>query len=291
MRRVSAGGSGGVLLGPVFWAAKALPAYAPVAAHAYPLLGTMDEQTQQDAAQFAAGELMQHMPAPPKPAVLSERSIIWQQLPQQQPSSPAAPPAPVHLALVARDDGSPSSLREWASLCVLPGAGITEAGMARFARAVANGELYLRPGATPCNWSAPVMTEIPDSRAKTCAGVLPPAPAPTGRRFLLGNTPVPQAGQRFLLGNQLPTRFDRDPLTISLSRDGVLFDRVAAVRAGAPPTAYPGVGKGPGFQYPAAAVDAARGMLLVAYSVNKEDIAVTRVPLASLATLPAAAAP
>jgi hypothetical protein len=41
------------------------------------------------------------------------------------------------------------------------------------------------------------------------------------------------------------------------------------------------VGKGPGFQYPSAVLSHA-GELLVAYSVNKEDIGVTVVPLSSL---------
>ena len=89
---------------------------------------------------------------------------------------------------------------------------------------------------------------------------------------------------RYLIGNQLPKLFDRDPLTIALSVDGVSFDRVFAVRAGAPPRRYPGTGKGPGYQYPHATLDPATGHLVVAYSINKENIGITRVPLRELWT-------
>ena len=97
-----------------------------------------------------------------------------------------------------------------------------------------------------------------------------------------------------------------------LSKDGVGFDAIWCVRAGAPPTVFAGVGKGPGYEYPQAVVGrttaepslsvhpahrgaagdgrrkqtvgSEREILLMAYSVNKEGIAVTAVPLDSLAS-------
>ena len=103
-------------------------------------------------------------------------------------------------------------------------------------------------------------TGIPDSRAKTCTGRVPcvagtdvctqqqkrPVHPPHDRHTHPG--PVP-GYYTYLIGNQLPKVFDRDPLTLALSLDGVSFKVVVAVRAGAPHARYPGIGKGPGFQY------------------------------------------
>jgi len=60
----------------------------------------------------------------------------------------------------------------------------------------------------------------------------------------------------------------------------VSFDCVYAVRANSGREFFPGFGKGTGYQYPAAAL--VGDALWVAYSVNKEAIGVTRVPLSSL---------
>ena len=56
--------------------------------------------------------------------------------------------------------------------------------------------------------------------------------------------------------------------------------RAAAVRAGSPRVRMPGKGKGRGFQYPYGVV--VGDALWVMYSVGKEDIAISRVPLRSL---------
>lgn len=64
-----------------------------------------------------------------------------------------------------------------------------------------------------------------------------------------------------------------DPLVLSLSDDGVHWDRAFDVRDSCPPRRYPGRAKGPGYQYPGAVVVGSQ--LLVSYSVNKEDIAVS----------------
>ncbi len=103
-----------------------------------------------------------------------------------------------------------------------------------------------------------VRTDVPDSPSKAVSGTLP-----DGRIYLVGNQSV-----------------GRDPLTISLSRDGVTFDRAAAIRHGAPKVRHRGRAKGPGFQYPSAVV--VGDALWVIYSIGKEDVAVSRVPLAAL---------
>lgn len=112
-----------------------------------------------------------------------------------------------------------------------------------------------------CEWSDPVLSSIPDARSRTCAGPLDG-----------------QGSGIYLVGAQNPE--GRDPVTLAIAQDGINFDRQWAVRWGAPPVRYPGLAKGPGFQYPGAAVF--NGNMYVTYSVGKEDIAVTRFPLRSV---------
>jgi len=119
------------------------------------------------------------------------------------------------------------------------------------------------------NWTVPVPTDIPDSPSRTAVGSLP-------------------GGTVFLAGNQLSKPFHqasrphyiRDSLTLALSADGVAFDRAVAVRSGSPKIRLPGKGKGRGYQYPSAVVVA--DAIWIMYSIGKEDVAVSRVPLASL---------
>ena len=105
-----------------------------------------------------------------------------------------------------------------------------------------------------------VRTDIPDAPSKAVAGTLP-----DGRIYLIGNQAV-----------------GRDPLVLSLSRDGKVFDWAAAIRHGAPKVRHPGRAKGPGYQYPSALV--VGDALWVIYSIGKEDVAVSRVPLSALPT-------
>ncbi len=109
-------------------------------------------------------------------------------------------------------------------------------------------------------WSPLVRTNIPDSPSKSVAGTLPD-------------------GRIYLVGNQVERR-ERDPLVIGLSSDGVVFDRAAAIRSSAPEIRFPGLYKSPGFQYPSVAV--ADGALWALYSIGKEDVAISRVPLEAL---------
>ena len=115
-------------------------------------------------------------------------------------------------------------------------------------------------------WSAPALTAMPDARAKQSAGNLP-----DGQAFLVN---APNADKR------------RVPLAVTLSADGRLFDRSFLLRGenDLPPLRHQGRYKRPGYHYPKSVVW--NGHLHVAYAVNKEDIAITRVPLASLARPP-----
>ena len=127
-------------------------------------------------------------------------------------------------------------------------------------------------------WSVPKRTNIPDSQANMASGSFV-------RRD--GSRPV------FLVNNAVPRPCtarhhpviigcDRDPLVISVAEDGRNFSRAWALIGGRPPMRFPGMCKNPGFMYPQAQV--ANGSLWVAYSINKEDIGLTVVPLSALKT-------
>ena len=105
---------------------------------------------------------------------------------------------------------------------------------------------------------------MPDSRAKQSAGNLP-----SGVAYQV-NSPV--------------TTNRRSPLVVALSRDGRVFDKAFALRFGGSelqPLRYAGKAKTLGYDYPKSMVH--DGFLYVGYSVNKEDVEYTRVPLTSLA--------
>jgi hypothetical protein len=112
-------------------------------------------------------------------------------------------------------------------------------------------------------WSLPVITEMPDSRAKQSAGNLP-----DGAAFIV-NCP-----------SGSPNRF---PLVLSLSNDGQLFDKAFVLRSGGKdlqPKQYHGAFKNPGYNYPKSIVW--KNWLYVSYTTNKEDVEITRVPLERL---------
>lgn len=109
-------------------------------------------------------------------------------------------------------------------------------------------------------WGDTHVTGMPDSNSMQCAGNLP-----DGTVYLVNN----------------PTRNrGRIPLTVSLSRDGVHFDRAWLVRGDSQPRRYEGNHKSPGFSYPGAVVW--NEHLYIAYATNKEDVEITRIPLQSL---------
>lgn len=119
-------------------------------------------------------------------------------------------------------------------------------------------------------WTTPTRTNFPDSCARANAGRLP-----DGQYYVISNI-LPMA----------PRPGGRAMLALSLSRDGLEFDRLLVLRFGPPPQRHEGRAKSLGYQYPHSVV---RGdFLWVIYSVNKEDVEVARVPLAGLGR-PAAA--
>ncbi|NQW17174.1 MAG: exo-alpha-sialidase [Chloroflexi bacterium] len=115
-------------------------------------------------------------------------------------------------------------------------------------------------------WSTPQMTKFPDS---------------TSRFFLrtLAN------GQTILINNPGATQYDRSVLALSTSDDGITFYRSVALRNEPATQDFGGKHKVDGWQYPNALVW--NDSLYVAYSINKEDIAVTRVSMANLKTVSA----
>ncbi|MHC4117117.1 MAG: exo-alpha-sialidase [Planctomycetota bacterium] len=113
-------------------------------------------------------------------------------------------------------------------------------------------------------WTAPTRTSFPDACAKSNAGKLPD-------------------GQVYVINNVLPLSTKhggRQLLGISLSRDGLNFDRVAVIRFIAPPQRHAGRAKSGGFAYPHSVV--VGNHLWMIYSVNKDDIEVARIPLSNL---------
>ena len=107
------------------------------------------------------------------------------------------------------------------------------------------------------HWSKAVETDFPDSRSKQCAGNLPD-------------------GTPFLIGNPGPGK-DRLQLIIAIASNGKTFDKAWTLRNNPPELRFEGKAKTLGYNYPKAFVS--KDFLYVAYSVNKEEIAVTRLPL------------
>ncbi len=110
-------------------------------------------------------------------------------------------------------------------------------------------------------WTVPRKTNFPDSTARFCTGQLPD-------------------GRIFLINNPGPGRLNRGLLTIALSDDGVTFDRAWLIRGEPTKQRFVGKQKLDGWQYPNALVW--NESLYVAYSVNKEDVWLTRISLSEL---------
>jgi len=113
------------------------------------------------------------------------------------------------------------------------------------------------------SWSTPVLTDMPDSRAKQSAGNLPD-------------------GTAFMVGNPVENK-TRIPLTVTLSKDGKNFDKAYVLRQGGKnlqTQQYTGKSKTLGYNYPKSMVW--QDYLYVAYATNKEDVEYTRIPLSSL---------
>lgn len=114
------------------------------------------------------------------------------------------------------------------------------------------------------SWTTPARTSFPDSCARSNAGTLPD-------------------GQVNVINNVLPLSpkgGGRPMLAISLSRDGLTFDRSILIRFVAPQQRYEGTAKSIGCQYPHSVVVGEH--LWVIYSIHKEDIEVARIALSEL---------
>lgn len=108
------------------------------------------------------------------------------------------------------------------------------------------------------SWTAPMKTDIPDSRSKQCAGNLPD-------------------GKAFWVGNPTGSK-SRRALVLATSGDGYLFDR-AFLLAGPgdlPGRRKEGRYKTSGYNYPKATLIGDE--LWVSLSVNKEDVVLVRIP-------------
>lgn len=122
------------------------------------------------------------------------------------------------------------------------------------------------------SWPVAYPTDIPDSPSLSTNVVLP-----DGTVLLIGNQMAPE------FDNPKPAHYERDPLMVSVSADGYLFTRAYALRCGQQDWHVPRklvLGRGGGAQYPSALVH--DGQLYVLYSMGKEDIWVSRVPLTDL---------
>lgn len=113
------------------------------------------------------------------------------------------------------------------------------------------------------SWTTPVLTDMPDSRAKQSAGNL-------------------QDGTAYMVGNPVNNK-TRIPLVITLSKDGKIFDKAYVLRQGdedLQKQQTEGKAKTLGYSYPKSMISG--DYLYVAYSTNKEDVQYTRIPLTSL---------
>ncbi|MFA5712848.1 MAG: exo-alpha-sialidase [Bacteroidales bacterium] len=134
---------------------------------------------------------------------------------------------------------------------------------------VHNNRIYVSFKRGNKGWSTPYPTDIPDSPSRGQALSLE-----DGRVLLIGSQNVELLDKALYL--------DRDPLTLSVSSNGFSFHKVYALRTNSPKSfRFKGVGgRNPGFAYTSSIVE--RDTLYTLYSIGKEDIAITRLPLSVL---------
>ena len=119
-------------------------------------------------------------------------------------------------------------------------------------------------------WSKPAPTDISDSPSASDSLV-----TSDGAILLIGNHMAP------VFDKVEPKHYGRDPLMVSIGRDGKTFPVTYALRSGKAQFKVPAVrGRGGGAQYPMAIIDNDRVMVI--YSMGKEDIWVSSFPLAAI---------
>lgn len=115
-------------------------------------------------------------------------------------------------------------------------------------------------------WSVPRRTNFPDA---------------TSKNFNLRLT----SGQYLLINN--PNTKRRIPLTVAVSNDGVIYDRIAILEDADERPRIPGHDKGPGYTYPHALEK--DGFVYFIYARHRDDIVVRRVKVEEIAGLDACA--
>jgi hypothetical protein len=129
--------------------------------------------------------------------------------------------------------------------------------------------IYYSESKDGTDFTIPVQTNIPDSQSKTIAGSLP-----DGRIYIIGNflhNPETDATRK---------HYKRYPLVIALSEDGKQFEKAYAIRYKATEPRFEVGGSSDGYQYPDAIVVGED--LWVIYSVNKQDIHISRISWGNL---------
>ncbi|HCR19746.1 MAG TPA: hypothetical protein DIU35_19900 [Candidatus Latescibacteria bacterium] len=111
------------------------------------------------------------------------------------------------------------------------------------------------------SWTHPMYSNIPDSKSRVSAGRL-------------------ADGRYFLINNAIADLLNRVPLMISISKDGLKFEKQYFLLNEPTRIEFPGVLKAHGYQYPCALVKEDR--LIVAYSVNKEHMELLTVDTRNL---------
>ncbi len=112
------------------------------------------------------------------------------------------------------------------------------------------------------SWTTPVETDMPDSRAKKCAGNL-------------------SDGTAYMVSNPTDNK-KRIPLAVTISANGDYFDQSYILRnySDLQDQVYEGQYKSIGYSYPKAMIY--DDYLYVSYATNKEDVEFTRIPVSSL---------
>jgi BNR repeat-like domain len=122
------------------------------------------------------------------------------------------------------------------------------------------------------NWTPAKPTNIPDSPSATTSLTLK-----DGTVLLIGNHMAPE------FDNPKRRHFGRDPLMVSVSKDGLNYTKSYAIRSGKQKYTVPRKvvrGRGGGAQYPDAII--VGDTVLVIYSHGKEDIWVSLFPVLAL---------